>query len=308
MPDIDWGGLFPGLEVLTDEPMKNHTTFRIGGSAKVILRPETTQEAAGILRVCSRRGLKPFFLGNGSNLLASDGGYDGVIVSTARMDCLMRMGDRSVYAGSGVLLSKLANYAAGLGLSGLEFAAGIPGSVGGAVRMNAGAYGGEMGKVVARADYLDPRGREGILETEGCQFAYRHSVFCWEPWLITGVLFHLTPGDPGEIRARMAELGKKRREKQPLEYPSAGSAFKRPPPVDGEPQYAAALIDGCQLKGLRVGDAQVSKKHAGFVVNLGEATAADVLALMDQVREEVKRQTGVTLEPEVEFLGEKEGV
>lgn len=293
---LDWRGAVPGLEVLEREPMDRHTTFRIGGPARWLLLPGDAAQAAAVLRLCRERGIVPFFLGNGSNLLVEDDGYDGVILSTARLDKTAGEGER-LYAESGVSLARLAGLAADRGLAGLAFASGIPGSVGGAARMNAGAYGGEMAQVIARVDCLDPEGRPKSLTGEECGFAYRHSIFCDRPWLVTGVLFTLTPGDPAAIRAEMAELNRRRREKQPLEYPSAGSTFKRP-----QGRFAAALIEECGLKGLTVGGAQVSEKHSGFVVNRGGATCADVLTLMDRVKARVLEQTGILLEPEVELL------
>ena len=295
---IDWRCAVPGLEVLEGESMARHTTFKIGGPARTFLRPRDADQAAAILRLCHERDITPFFLGNGSNLLVSDAGYDGVVVSTAAMDRVVgEAGETALYAGSGVLLSKLANQAADQGLSGLEFASGIPGSAGGAVRMNAGAYGGEMSQVLERGDYLDETGRSHTLDRDGCGFSYRRSVFCHKPWLITGALFRLKRGDPQEIRGDMAELNRRRREKQPLEYPSAGSTFKRP-----QEHFAAALIEECGLKGLQVGGAQVSEKHSGFVINRQNATCADVLALMAEVQAQVRAKTGVELEPEVEIL------
>ncbi len=292
---MDWTAV-PGLEVLEGEPMSRHTTFRIGGPARWMLLPRSADQAAAVLRLCRERGIVPFFLGCGSNLLVGDGGYDGAILSTARLD-EMRVEGETVYAGGGARLSRLAALAADQGLSGLEFASGIPGSVGGAVRMNAGAYGGEMCQALERVDCLDETGAPHTLSPEACHFAYRHSVFCEKNWLITGALFRLRRRDSAEIRAEMAELNRRRREKQPLEYPSAGSTFKRPPG-----RFAAALIEECGLKGLRVGGAQVSEKHSGFVINREDATCADVLALMEQVRERVLERTGVLLEPEVEIL------
>ena len=296
--DIDWRAAIPGLKVLEGEPMSRHTTFRIGGPAHWMLRPADPDQAAAILRLCREEGIKPFFLGNGSNLLVDDTGFDGVILSTDAMDTTVSVsGEAFLYAGSGVLLPHLANLAAEAGLSGLEFASGIPGSVGGGVRMNAGAYGGEMSQVLERVDYLDEAGQYHTLTTDECDLSYRHSIFCKKPWLITGALFRLKPRDPVEIRGEMAELNRRRREKQPLDYPSAGSTFKRP-----QAHFAAALIEECGLKGLTVGGAQVSEKHAGFVVNRGGATCADVLALMQEVQAQVLEKTGVWLEPEVEIL------
>lgn len=295
---IDWRAAAPGLSVLENEPMSRHTTFKIGGPARWFLQPEDHDQAAAVLRLCHDRGIAPFLLGNGSNLLVSDAGYGGVILSTAGMDCFVAAeGETRIYADSGVSLPRLAAFAADQGLSGLEFAAGIPGSVGGGVRMNAGAYGGELCQVLERVDYLDEAGTLHTLAPEECHFSYRRSVFCQKPWLITGALFALTPGSGAEIRGRMAELNRRRREKQPLEFPSAGSTFKRP-----QDYFAAALIEECGLKGLRVGDAQVSEKHAGFVVNRGGATCAQVRELIQTVRDKVLARSGVLLEPEIEIL------
>lgn len=317
----------PGLELRENEPMSAHTTFRVGGPARLMALPATPGQAADLLGICRDRGITPFFMGNGSNLLVSDNGYDGLVISALRLDHLSRR-ENTVCAGSGVSLPKLAAFAAQEGLTGLEFASGIPGSVGGAVYMNAGAYGGEMAQVVECVNYCDGEGpgsfkvMEGKLfrmfavpngkknssdvryqEEENSGFSYRHSYFCDHHLLVTQVFFQLCPGDPAAIKSRMAELNARRREKQPLEYPSAGSTFKRPAPVDGQPQYAAALIDRCGLKGLTVGGAQVSEKHAGFVINRGSATAADILALAEQVKDRVLDQTGVELELEIRTLG-----
>ncbi len=294
----DLRGRLPGVELLENEPMSRHTTFHIGGPARWMFVPKTADEAAAALALCRSEEIAPFFLGNGSNLLVSDAGYPGVILSTAKLARDLAIeDDTAIYAGSGVLLSQLANFAAENALSGLEFASGIPGSVGGAVRMNAGAYGGEMSQVLERVDYLDETGTAHSLTAPECAFAYRRSVFCKNPWLITGARFRLRPGETLEIRGDMAELNRRRREKQPLEYPSAGSTFKRP-----QAHFAAALIEECGLKGCRVGGAQVSEKHSGFVVNRGGATCADVLALMALVKAQVLDKTGVLLEPEVEIL------
>ncbi len=294
----DFYARLPGVELLENEPMSRHTTFHIGGPARGMFCPKTADEAAAVLALCHSAGLAPFFRGNGSNLLVSDAGYPGVILSTAKLARDLTMeDDTAVYASSGVLLSQLANFAAENGLSGLEFASGIPGSVGGAVRMNAGAYGGEISGVLERVDYLDETGTAHSLTAAECGFAYRRSAFCKNPWLITGARFRLRPGESLKIKGDMAELNRRRREKQPLEYPSAGSTFKRP-----QEHFAAALIEECGLKGCQVGGAQVSEKHSGFVVNRGGATCADVLALMALVKAQVLDKTGVLLEPEVEIL------
>ena len=287
----------PGLELREDEPMSRHTTFRIGGPAALMALPRTVGEAKAAVKAARALEVEPFFLGNGSNLLAADGGYPGFVVKLAGDFDQIREVNRGLEAGSAVLLSRLSNALLGRGLTGLEFAGGIPGSVGGAVTMNAGAYGGEMAQVLESVTFLDEAGEVCTLPASECGFGYRHSIFSDRKCLILKARFHLDQGDPAAIRARMEELAAKRREKQPLEYPSAGSMFKRPPG-----HFAAALIDQCGLKGLAVGGAQVSAKHAGFVVNRGGATCGDVLALVDQVKERVLAQTGVELEMEVKVL------
>ena len=293
----------PGLELRADEPMSRYTTFRIGGPAALMALPKSVSEAKAALGAARKAGVEPFFLGNGSNLLVADSGYPGFVVKLAGEfeeicpETSPQNEKRLLRAGGAVLLSKLSNRAQELGLAGLEFAGGIPGSVGGAVTMNAGAYGGEMVQVLESVTFLDETGEVCTLPVSECGFGYRKSIFSDRKCLILKARFHLDRGDPVAIKARMEELAAKRREKQPLEYPSAGSMFKRPPG-----HFAAALIDQCGLKGLTVGGAQVSEKHAGFVVNRGGATCADVLELVRQVKEEVLRQTGVELEMEVKVL------
>lgn len=287
----------PGLELREDEPMSRHTTFRIGGPAALMALPRTVGEAKAAVKAARALEVEPFFLGNGSNLLAADGGYPGFVVKLAGDFDQIREVNRGLEAGSAVLLSRLSNALLGRGLTGLEFAGGIPGSVGGAVTMNAGAYGGEIAQVLESTAFLDESGEVRTLPASECGFGYRKSIFSDRKCLILKARFQLEQGGPAAIKARMEELAAKRREKQPLEYPSAGSMFKRPPG-----HFAAALIDQCGLKGLAVGGAQVSEKHAGFVVNRGGATCADVLELVRQVKEEVLRQTGVELEMEVKVL------
>jgi len=291
------------MKMCRDESMSKHTTFRIGGPARLFLVPGTAAELKEALKLCAGIGIRPFFLGNGSNLLVSDEGYRGVILSTGALDRLS-FEEGHIYASGGVLLSRTSIAAMEHGLTGLEFAGGIPGTVGGAVTMNAGAYGGEMAQVVEFVDVLDMEGGSSRVPAAACAFAYRRSAFSGGDLLITGAYFRLMPGNREEIRARMLELAEKRRSKQPLDLPSAGSTFKRPAPLpDGTPVYAAALIEQCGCKGLRVGGAQVSEKHAGFIVNTGGATCADVLALIAEVQRRVKDQTGIELEPEVKTLG-----
>lgn len=288
----------PELEVRQWEPMSRHTTFRIGGPARVMVLPQNAKQATAAVRCARELGLEPFFLGNGSDLLVADRGYDGLVLKCGGMDQVREV-NRRLQAESGIPLSRLAMAALGRGLTGLEFAHGIPGTLGGGVLMNAGAYGGEMAQILTSVTYLDEACRRVTLPAEQCELSYRHSLFSDHPeWLILSAEMELEPGDGEESRARMEELARRRREKQPLEWPSAGSTFKRP-----EGHFAAALIDQCGLKGLTVGGAQVSEKHAGFVVNRGGATAEDVRRLMEQVQERVFRETGVTLEPEVRFLG-----
>jgi len=286
----------PELKLVQREPMSRHTTFRVGGPVSLMAFPETIQQAAAAVCIAAEQGIKPFFLGNGSNLLVPDEGVDGFIIKTTQGLNRITAKGTSIVAESGTLLSRLAVFAQERGLSGLEFAHGIPGSVGGAVTMNAGAYDGEMAQVVSIVSYLDQTGE--IKSTQQFDFSYRHSAFSDGTRMILSAQMELKPGNPEEIRAYMNELMERRKSKQPLEWPSAGSTFKRP-----QGYYAAALIDQCGLKGLAVGGAQVSEKHAGFVVNKGGATCKDILELMDRVREQVFERTGVKLEPEVKLLG-----
>ena len=286
----------PTLELRRGEPMSRHTTFRVGGPVPLMALPRSEAEAAAAVSAAYRMELRPFFLGNGSNLLVADQGAEVFVIKVMDGLNLCRTEGQTLIAGGGVLLARAANYALEMGLTGLEFAHGITGSAGGAVTMNAGAYDGEMSQVVRAVVCLTPNGETCRVTELG--FGYRHSLFDDGSRLILRVEFALQPGDPAAIRGRMDELIRRRREKQPLEYPSAGSTFKRPPGG-----YAAALIDQCGLKGLRVGGAQVSEKHAGFLINLGGASCADIVALMDKVRDEVYRRTGVELEPEVKTLG-----
>ena len=286
----------PGLELRSNEPMSRHTSFRIGGPAALMALPKTVEEAAAALGVSAELGVEPFFLGNGSNLLVPDEGVKRFLIKpVSGLDRCRREGN-AIFAQSGVSLARLAVFARENGLTGLEFAHGIPGSLGGAVTMNAGAYGGEMVQVVRSVTCLNRKGeRETVTDFD---FGYRRSAFSDGRRMVLEVELELTPGDPEAIRARMEELSARRQEKQPLEYPSAGSMFKRPVGY-----FAAALIDQCGLKGLTVGGAQVSEKHAGFVVNRGGATCAQVLELVAQVRQCVLAQTGVELEMEVKILG-----
>lgn len=289
----------PSLELRRGEPMARHTTFRVGGPAALMALPRGEEEVQAVLRLAARLGVRPVFLGKGSNLLVADEGVDAFLIKVAGgLTRLERRGETGLYVGSGVSLAQAATFAAEQGLTGLEFAHGIPGTLGGGVFMNAGAYDGEMAQVIAWVDCLDQAGNPHRLEGEELELGYRHSVFSRLPWLITGAGLTLTPGEEGAIRAKMADLAQRRRSKQPLEYPSAGSTFKRP-----AGHFAGGLIEQCGLKGTAVGGAQVSEKHAGFVINTGGATCRDILTLIRLVRDTVRRQTGVKLEPEVRLLG-----
>ena len=315
---MKWSALYdrlragiPALELRRDEPMARHTTFQVGGPVPVMALPKDEGEAQTVLHIAAMEfGIRPFFMGKGSNLLVSDAGADLLVVKA--YDGLGRLellpggewpGYQTILAGSGVSLARLSNFALEHGLTGLEFAHGIPGSVGGGVYMNAGAYGGELGQVVSSVSAVGLPCEEDVRRYVNPQFSYRHSRFQEQDEFILRACFTLKPGNPAEIRAKMDDFAQRRREKQPLEYPSAGSTFKRPAPADGRPVYAAALIDQCGLKGLAVGGAQVSEKHAGFVINRGGASCRDILELIAQVRERVFRETGITLEPEVRCLG-----
>ena len=284
---------FPGLELLEKEAMANHTSFRIGGPAPMAF-PETEAQLTDLYRFCLSHQIKPLILGAGTNVLAPDAGLERLVISTRKLVGLQDCGNGEVEAQCGALMAKLASFARDLGLTGLEFAHGIPGSVGGGIYMNAGAYGGELCQVAVHTTALLPDGT--IWEADGAEqaFSYRSSGFQKRGAVVLRSRFRLRPGDREQITTRMQELASRRRASQPLELPSAGSTFKRP--VGG---YAAALIDQAGLKGKGVGGAAVSEKHAGFVVNLGGATAADVLATMELVQKEVWEHSGIRLEPEV---------
>lgn len=282
--------------ILKDEPMSRHTTFRTGGKAAFMVTPQTEEEIAKLLRgLC---GTRRIVLGNGSNVLFDDSGYDGVVIKLGSNFSDIKVSENEITAQSGAMLSKIANVALKSGLCGFEFASGIPGSLGGAVAMNAGAYGGEMKDVVTLSRCVGADGK--IFEITDHRFSYRHTVFTESDLVVLSSKIVLKPGDPETIKAKMAEMNAKRREKQPLEYPSAGSTFKRP-----EGHFAGKLIEDCGLKGYKVGGAMVSEKHAGFLINYDNATSKDVLDLIDYVKEKVHARFGVWLEPEIKIIGKE---
>lgn len=290
--------IMAGSGIFMEEPMKKHTTFRVGGPADVLVQPDETVLAA-VLALCRQHHVPYSFIGNGSNLLVGDKGIRGVVIEmTEPMGNIEVQGTR-ITAQAGAMLSKIANTAASNGLGGMEFAAGIPGSVGGAVVMNAGAYGGEMKDIIKRVYVLDENGAQLELDRDALDLGYRHSCIPDKKYIVTKVVLELVPRDEAEIRSEMKELNEKRAEKQPLQYPSAGSTFKRP-----EGYFAGKLIMDAGLRGYQVGGAQVSEKHCGFVINKGDATAADICQLMQDVADKVQAQFGVVLEPEVKMIGE----
>lgn len=289
------GVLFPKISICFEEPLSKHTSFRIGGPAEAMAFPKNREELAELLKKSCLWDRKPVILGAGTNVLAPDEGMKGLIICLK--DCLVgmeRVDGTSIRVMAGVTMARAAVFAASQGLSGLEFAHGIPGTIGGGVYMNAGAYGGELGSLCREVELMDREGKTHILTHEQMDFSYRHSCLEETDWIVVSALLSLEPGKEETIRARMKELQVKRLASQPLNYPSAGSAFKRP-----QGGYAAALIDQAGLKGFRVGDAAISEKHGGFAVNLGKATAEDMKTLLKEVSEKVEAQSGIHLEPEI---------
>lgn len=282
-----------------DEPMSRHTTFRIGGSADYFVKPGNADEVAAVIAVCREYNIPYFILGNGSNLLVSDDGYRGMIINIMDNMNSVTVDGRIITAQAGAMLVRVSVMARDNALTGLEFASGIPGTIGGAVYMNAGAYGGEMKNVVKTVRAIDEYGRIYELDSEKMDFSYRHSIVEERKLIVLEVTLELEHGSREAIDDRMKELAEARRSKQPLEYPSAGSTFKRP-----EGYFAGKLIMDAGLRGYSVGGAQVAEKHCGFVINKGGATASDVVELIRDVQHDVDDKFGVTLEPEVKMLGE----
>ncbi len=284
------------MRIMFDEPMKNHTTFRIGGCARCLIMPKSISEIKDILSVIKDNGLKFFIMGNGSNLLVSDEGIEGVVIKLDRCFSDISVNDNVIRAQSGALLSKIANTALDNSLCGFEFAAGIPGTLGGALKMNAGAYGGEMKDVVKNATLMDTDGNIFTMGSDELGFGYRHSNIT-DDMIVLEAEIELALGDKVNIKETMQELSFKRKDKQPLEFPSAGSTFKRP-----EGYFAAKLIEDAGLKGYSVGGAKVSEKHSGFVINTGDATCDDVLKLISHIKNTVMEKFGVELSEEVKII------
>ena len=286
--------------ILIDEPMSRHTTFRVGGPADFFVTPKAKEEVRDVIRICKEAGMPYYIIGNGSNLLVSDAGYRGVIVQIYKEMNEVKVEGDLVKAQAGALLSGIAAKALGAELSGFEFASGIPGTIGGACVMNAGAYGGEMKDVLESVTVLTDEGKIIELGRNELELGYRTSVIAKKGYIVLGAVLKLERGDGEKIKTYMDELKEKRVTKQPLEYPSAGSTFKRP-----EGYFAGKLIEDAGLRGFQVGGAQVSEKHCGFVINRDYATAADIMELMRQVQIRVKENSGVDLEPEVKRLGDE---
>ena len=284
--------------VLTEEPMKKHTTFRLGGVADYFLCPAKAEQVAELIHICREEKIPYFILGNGSNLLVSDGGYRGAVIQIFKNMNEIHVEGTKVHVQAGALLSAAAKKALEAELTGMEFASGIPGTIGGAAVMNAGAYGGEMKDIIKSVTVLTTEGEIRVLDASELKFGYRTSVIKENGYIVLEAVIQLCPGEKEKIQNRMEELKVQRVTKQPLEYPSAGSTFKRP-----EGFFAGKLIQDCGLRGYRVGGAQVSEKHCGFVINTGDAAAADVWQLIRDVQEKVYQQFQVKLEPEVKFLG-----
>lgn len=284
-----------GISYIENEPIALHTTFKIGGPARLAVFPKNENEISDVIKKCKEENVRYMVVGNGSNLLVADEGIDAVVILLGKEFGEVKLiDDTTIFAEAGAPLMKVCRFALENGLTGLEFAYGIPGSCGGGAFMNAGAYGGELGDVMFRCDHIDKDGNKGSLEGDDLKLAYRHSAYYENGCVITGAYFKMQKADKEEIKAKMNDYMSRRRDKQPLEYPSAGSTFKRP-----EGNFAGALIEQCGLKGTRVGGAEISTKHAGFVINKGGATCKDVLDLCKKVADTVKAEKGIDLEMEV---------
>ncbi len=287
-----------GSQAFYDEPMNRHTSFKIGGSASLFIIPQNDEALAEIVSKCRDEGVRTFILGNGSNMLVSDDGIDAAVILMSRDDSAYSVvSDCVIRADAGASLMRVCRFALNEGLSGLEFAYGIPGSVGGALFMNAGAYGGEIKDVILKAECLTPEGNIVTLSKDEMELGYRKSVFGKNGYIILNAYFILAKKEKELIKSDMDDFLSRRKSKQPLEYPSAGSVFKRP-----EGHFAGTLIEECGLKGKTIGGAQVSRKHSGFIINIGSATAKDVMSLVEFIKETVRNQKGVELEPEIRIV------
>ena len=289
-----------GAKIEFDAPMKKYTTFKCGGNASLLITPDSVETLKKIIAFCHSKEIKPFIIGNGSNLLVTDKGIDSVVIKIgSQMSEIKILNETTIYCEAGASLKSLCMFALENSLSGLEFAYGIPGNVGGAVYMNAGAYGGEMKDVLYSVNHIDEQGNKGELSKENLDLGYRRSAYTKNGYTITSAVLKLKKADKNDIKSAMDDKLQRRKDKQPLEYPSAGSTFKRP-----EGYFAGALIQDSGLKGYTVGGAQVSEKHAGFVINKGGATSTDVITLIGDVQRIVKEKFGVTLETEVKIIGD----
>lgn len=287
------------IEYRLNEPMKLYTTFKTGGPAELFIIPDGEEELKYVLSLCNKEAVKTFILGKGSNLLVSDAGIrdKAVIYIGEKFDYIKKIDECTFEAGAGSSVAAVCKYALSEALSGLEFAYGIPGSVGGAAFMNAGAYGGEVKDAIVLCNHIDSEGKKGKFEADALDFSYRHSVYSDGGYVITSVVFRLKKGEKSDVEAAMQDFISRRKDKQPLEYPSAGSVFKRP-----EGYYAGALIEQSGLKGKRIGGAMVSEKHAGFIINYDNATTEDVVNLIEHCRKTVKEKFSVDLETEIKFI------
>ena len=289
-----------GSEVVYNAPMKKYTSFRCGGNASVLIIPDSLNNLNKIIEFSYSKSVKPFVIGNGSNLLVTDKGIDGVVIRIGSQISEIRLiDDTTIYCEAGASLKSLCMFALDNSLSGLEFAYGIPGTLGGAIYMNAGAYGGEMKDVLHSVNHIDDNGQSGTLQKENLDLGYRHSAYTKNGFVIASAVMKLTKADKKDIKEAMDDKLKQRKDKQPLEYSSAGSTFKRP-----EGYFAGALIEDCGLKGYSVGGAQVSEKHAGFVINKGDATSTDIITLIKDVQRIVYERHNVHLETEVKIIGD----